>query len=286
MYNEYANINNIYTLNHEAYQNPIEVDDTTLDCIQLAKEMNEQCVYFDASAGSLTNLWHTYREESLTLNADGKDGILPSQDEIDEALEHIGWDKIIIEDHSISYTDASIMLDLGGIAKGYTTQLCKEELNKAGLTNGFINAGGNVVLLGEKEDGSDWNIGIQSPDDSSSLLSIALKKEQAIVTSGDYQRYFTIGDKSYNHIVNIKTGWPSTLYRSVTVITDNSAQADAYSTALFCLDFEQGQAFAKAHNLEVIWVFDKDKSPDDAPAFSTDSYTIYTTEDIQSKISI
>lgn len=138
------------------------------------------------------------------------------------------------------------MLDLGGIAKGYTAQLTKEKLNKAGLHNGFINAGGNVVLIGKKSDGSNWNIGVQNPDSSDSLLNIEVDQtNQAIVTSGDYQRYYTVNGTRYSHIIDPDTLMPAKQCRSVTVLTKNSTKADGLSTALFSLNFEDGYALAK-----------------------------------------
>ena len=98
--------------------------------------------------------------------------------------------------------DPELSIDLGAIAKGYTAQLAKEALNKVGLKNGYINAGGNVVLLGEKEDGSNWKIGIQSPDSNDALVQYATKKATCLVTSGDYQRYFTYKNKKYSHIID------------------------------------------------------------------------------------
>lgn len=100
----------------------------------------------------------------------------PSDEKIQEALNHISLDTIQINGHEVSYLDSQLSIDLGAIAKGYTAQLAKEALNKAGLTNGYINAGGNVVLLGKKEDGSNWKIGIQSPDSSDALVQYETKK--------------------------------------------------------------------------------------------------------------
>ena len=122
--------------------------------------------------------------------------------------------------------------------------LCaKEALNKAGLTNGYINAGGNVVLLGEKEDGTNWKIGIQSPDASDALVQYSTKKATCLVTSGDYQRYFTYKNKKYSHIIDPKTGYPANYVRSVTVITKDSGKADALSTTLFCMSVEDGKKY-------------------------------------------
>lgn len=160
-------MNNLYTLNHEAYNHPIQMDETFIDCLKLAMQMQSENSQFDISQGALLNLWHEARENTQ---------IPPSDDKIQEALNHIDLDKIQISGHEVSYLDPKLSIDLGAIAKGYTAQLAKEALNKAGLTNGYINAGGNVVLLGEKEDGTNWKIGIQSPDASDALVQYSTKK--------------------------------------------------------------------------------------------------------------
>lgn len=134
-------INNVYTLNHEAYQHPIEIDDILLDCLQLAIQMQNQNSQFNISQGKLLSLWHNSRENTQ---------IPPTNNEISEAMLHGDINNIQIQDHFVSFLDSELSIDLGGIAKGYTVQLVKEKLNTAGLNNGYINAGGNVVLLGKK----------------------------------------------------------------------------------------------------------------------------------------
>lgn len=286
-YHSYKGINNIYTINAEAAIHPVKVDNITLQCIKNAMNINQTCSKFDISYGSVMNIWHTYREEGITLNNEGKDGNLPSDEEIENALQHCGMDKIQINGNEISFTDSETKIDLGGIAKGYTTQLAKKKLNKAGLTNGFINAGGNVVLLGEKSDGSSWKIGIQNPDTSDSLLSLEVKdSNESIVTSGDYQRYYTVDNKKYAHIIDPDTGYPANQCRSVTIITKDSTKADGLSTALFCLDFNQSYKLAKIQNVEAVWIYDKDNAPNKKADFETKKYKIYTTKNIKKQIEL
>lgn len=285
-YNAYSGINNVYTINHQAGSQPVTVDDTTLDCIKLALQIHEICPKFDISYGNVMDVWHTYREEGMKLNEKGKDGKLPTDEEIQTALSHGGTDKIQINGNQISFTDPDTMIDLGGIAKGYTTQLAKKALNKAGLHNGFINAGGNVVLLGPKPDGSAWTIGIQDPDSQNSVVSFETDEDKTIVTSGDYQRYYTVDGKRYAHIIDPDTGYPANNCRSVTVITSDSGKADGLSTSLFCLDYEQGKALAKKEGVQAIWIFDKDHSPNETPNLKTKKYNIYMTKKIKKKVKL
>lgn len=285
-YNEYQGINNVYTLNHKAKDDYIEVDEELINCINYAKEVYDISHQFDITQGALLSLWHDAREESLTLNDVGKDGILPNNEDIQEAMKHTGFDKIDIREHSIKYLDEYLQIDLGGIGKGYATQKCKEALNKAGLQNGFINAGGNVVLLGEKKD--SWKIGIQNPDDNTSIVRYTTKDEKAIVTSGDYQRYFTIGDTRYSHIIDPQTGYPATYCRSVTVIMDDSTYADGLSTALFNMSYEDGiqlvTSLQEKFDIGVLWILDTNQNIQ--TDIENDQYTIKFTENLKDKIDL
>ncbi len=286
-YHAYKGFNNIYTINHEAYDHPVEIDDITLTCIQDALKVHEISNKFDISYGAVMNIWHNYREEGITLNNKGEDGKLPSEDEINNALEHCGLNHIQINGNTISFDDPETQIDLGGIAKGYTAQMAKKKLNEAGLKNGFINAGGNIVLLGKKSDGSAWNIGIQSPDESSALVNVKIEdSNKSIVTSGDYQRYYTVDNKKYAHIIDPDTGYPASLCRSVTIITSDSTKADGLSTALFCLDFDSAYKLAKQEKVEAIWIFDQDQAPDKKADFETKKYKIYTTKEIKKEIEL
>ena len=276
-YHAYKNMNNLYTLNHEAYNHPIQMDETFIDCLKLAMQMQSENSQFDISQGALLNLWHEARENTQ---------IPPSDDKIQEALNHIDLDKIQISGHEVSYLDPELSIDLGAIAKGYTAQLAKEALNKAGLTNGYINAGGNVVLLGEKEDGTNWKIGIQSPDASDALVQYSTKKATCLVTSGDYQRYFTYKNKKYSHIIDPKTGYPANYVRSVTVITKDSGKADALSTMLFCMSVEDGKKYLSTldYDVQAIWIVDKDS--DVSSNLETKDYKIITTDKIKNRVTL
>ena len=278
-YTMYDDIHNICYLNKYAYNNPIDVNDVLLECIETSFAYTNENDNFDITYGDLLDVWHTYREENKTV---------PSKDEIDEALLHGGKDKIQIKDHTITYLDSDFKLDLGAIAKGFTCEKIKDKLHEAGLDNGFINAGGNIVLLGEKKDGTNWNIGIQNPDGNESCAILSLSGVYSIVTSGDYQRYYTVNGTRYSHIIDLHTGYPATYMRSVTIITDDSSLADYLSTALFCMDYESGYAFVKErqkyNDIEVVWIFNKG-SVENAYA-SLDNLDLCCTDGIKDKLTI
>ncbi|MGM9946830.1 FAD:protein FMN transferase [Floccifex sp.] len=266
-------INNVYTLNQKAKNEYIQVDEELIDCIQIAKKVYEINSKFDITSGSLLSIWHTKRLEGISLNEQGKDGFLPDENEIHEAKKHIGFNLLDIQGNTIHYLDPQLQLDLGGIAKGYASQKVKEKLNEAGCDNGFINAGGNVVLLGKK----DWHIGIQDPDSNESLLDYQTNEDVCIVTSGDYQRYYTIDNQKYSHIIDPDTGYPANLHRSVTVICKDSAIADAYSTLLFCLSVEDGIKLLEDTDIQAIWITNQECSIE--KTLQNENYNIYCTPD-------
>ncbi len=253
-YHAYEGIENIYTLNHEASQRPVEVSDELLECIELS--LNFDNTAFDVTQGDVLSLWHDVREEGLLLNEEGKSGNLPDKEKLEEALTHSGKDKIVIEGNTIRFTDPEFSLDLGGVAKGYACEKTCEKLKEAGLSCGLINAGGNVVLIGEKKE--PWRIGIQNPDAYEALVTIETNEQCSIVTSGDYQRFYTVENTMYSHIIDFKTGYPARFMRSVTVITNDSALADMLSTTLFCMDIESGKTWLETNypDVKAVWISD------------------------------
>ena len=285
-YHSYDGIHNVYTLNHEAYNQPIEVDDELKELIVYSLEFNEKDTAFDITQGKLLDLWHTYREEGLEKNAQQESGQLPTDEEIQQAKTHSGNDKIQIQANTIQFTDPEFQIDLGGIAKGYATQKTAEKLQEKGLHTGFINAGGNVVLIGHKSN-DPWKIGIQNPDKESSLLRLEASTPLAIVTSGDYQRNYEVDGVLYAHIIDPKTGYPPRYHRSVTILCKDSTLADALSTALFCMSLEEGQQFIKENypDIGVIWIDTKDTT-DLEPDLSSDQYDIYITENYKNKVTL
>ena len=246
--------------------------------MDLSFKANKLCSGFDISQGNVLQLWHSIRESEKPA--------LPTKNELVQAQKHQGMDQFQIKNNTISKKDAEVKLDLGAVAKGYASELCKQKLNKAGLHNGFINAGGNVVLLGKKRDGSNWTIGIQNPETNSSLLQFTSTQPVSMVTSGDYQRFVEIKGKKYSHIIDPKTGYPANYMRSVTIINEDSAWADAMSTSLFCMDIDHGIQFCKDNHLQAVWIADKKTEVNEKPLFKTKQFNIYATSSIQDDLKL
>ena len=277
-YNDYEGVNNVKTLNDKAAAEPVEVDEELITLIQDSEKFMEKNEKFDITEGKLTALWHEAR--------DAQTPYVPSEEDIAAAQKHSGAEAIVIDGNTVSFADDSVKLDLGAIAKGYTAGKAAEALKEMGLDNGYINAGGNVVLLGEKTDGSDWVIGIQSPDEAGSVVQLKTKEPVCMVTSGDYQRYFEVDGKRYSHIIDPDTGYPVEYMRSVTVIGDDSETCDAESTTLFLMPVKESMEYADKNGIEAVWITDKGDDTGVEPTYTTDLYDVYVSDGLKDKIQL
>lgn len=267
IYNNYTGINNIKTINDAAGKEPVEVDPVIIEMLDTARQFYELSGgEFDITMGAVLNIWHHYREKGLAANEEGKTGALPDMAELQEARLHTGWDKVEIDyaNNTVYINDPKASLDVGGIAKGYATELVARALPAAYLTGGAINAGGNNRTLGNKMDGSDWRVRIQNPNGDGKMIIVQEKGVFSFVTSGDYERFY-VGDdnRKYHHIIDPSTLFPAVNYRSVTIITPDSGVADCMSTTLFTMSLEEGlsviEQYKKANpgtRFEAVWIMD------------------------------
>ena len=249
IYNDYEGIANLKTINDQAGIAPVKVDSAIIELLLDCKayyELTDGKV--NAAMGSVLKLWHEARSYGIENPDDAK---LPDADALAQAAEHISFKSIVIDEKAstVYISDPEASLDVGAIAKGWAAQRVAENAPKGML----ISVGGNVCATGAKADGSAWVVGVQNPDGGEYLRKISIT-DGAVVTSGDYQRTYTVDGKQYHHIIDPATGMPSTYWRSVTVVCADSALADALSTALFVLPLEEGKALAKECGAEVLWL--------------------------------
>ena len=301
-FHDYENINNIKTINDNAGIKAVSVNQEVIDMLLEAKYFYDISYgKIDVTAGKMISLWHDAREIGMEFNTHGEYGEVPSRAELEESIKHKGWDKIIIDDenNTVFITDPYVSLDVGSVAKGYATQRVAEYLVTENVKNAVIDAGGNLKALSGKYNGKEWITGIRNPNNPSlspddSLLTVQYSGDKSAVTSGDYERSFIAKDgKSYSHIIDPDTTYPADKYRSVTIITTDAGVADCLSTALFCLDYEDGlkviEQYKKDHDnafLEVIWVANKDINFETDNVYHTKSFNIAYTEGLKGKIDI
>lgn len=260
IYNEYSGISNIKTINKNAGKSPVTVDAELVVFLKHCKELYTITEgKTNIMLGSVLSIWHYAREEADRNFGFISESDLPTDEELSEAAKHTSIDLLLIDEEAstVYISDASASIDVGAIAKGYAVDKLCERLKAEGADSTVLNVGGNVRTIGMKPDGERWVSGITNPDkDSMQSLICKIKiGEVSIVTSGDYERYFFAGDKIYHHIIDPETLYPSDYFSSVSIITESSALADALSTALFCMSYEDGKALVNSiGGIEVIWI--------------------------------
>ncbi len=147
-------------------------------------------------------------------------------------------------------------------AKGYAVEMVCRAAEARGLTSALVSVGGNLRAIGTKPDGSQWTGGVENPWNASEVYtntnsifgSPINMSDLALVTSGDYQRYFVVDGKRYHHIIDPDTLWPAAYYNGVTVLCPDSGMADCLTTALFCMPLEEGQKLVESlDDVEAMW---------------------------------
>lgn len=251
IYKEYEGLNNLKTVNDSAGIAPVSVDQAIIDLLSDCKHYYEDTNgKVNAAMGSVLNLWHEARSDSID---DPVNAYLPDQTTLKNAGAHTDFDVVIIDEaaSTVYIADPETRLDVGAIAKGWSVQRVAESAPKGLL----ISVGGNVCATGPKdESGTPWVVGIQDPDSGSEYLHTLYVTGGSVVTSGDYQRYFVVDGNAYHHIIDPATLYPSTYWRSVTIVCPDSGLADALSTALFLMPQPAGQQLLDKFNAEAMWV--------------------------------
>lgn len=251
IYNEYEGVTNLKTVNDAAGKEPVFVDraiiDLLLDCKAYCDLTGGRV---NVALGSVLHLWHVARNEGID---DPVHAALPDRDELIAAAQHVSMDNVIIDEEAstVFLSDPDMRLDVGAVAKGWAAQRAAEKAPEGLL----ISVGGNVVATGPKDkDGTAWVVGVQDPDGGDSHLHTLYLTNGSVVTSGDYQRTYTVDGKAYHHIIDPDTLYPAAHWRSVSVVCGDSGLADALSTALFLLPREEGQKLLTECGAEAMWL--------------------------------
>lgn len=212
-----------------------EVSDDTAELILRSVEISRETDgAFDITVAPIMDLWGFY----------DKTFRVPDNGEIQDVLKCVDYKNIEINGNSVTAKNGA-KLDLGGIAKGYASDKTAEIFRGFGVS-GIVSLGGNVYAVGKKQDGGNWNVAIQNPDNDGYIGTVSVS-DKAVITSGSYQRYFEKSGEIYHHIINPKTGRSAySGLKSVTVITSDGTLGDALSTALFVMGKDRAIAYQKS----------------------------------------
>ena len=168
----------------------------------------------------------------------------PTAAELAEAMTHVGYEKLSLDGNELTIADPETVIDLGAIAKGYIADRMKDYLLEHGVEYAHLSLGGNVLCIGGKPDGTAFRIGVQYPEAGSrDTVAVLAVTDQSVVTSGVYERAFTQDGVTYHHLLDSATGSPlDNGLLSVTIVAEQSLDADALSTTVFALGLEEGMA--------------------------------------------
>ncbi len=164
---------------------------------------------------------------------------IPNKREIERALGLVAYKNMILQNGKIKFGKKGMGVDLGGIAKGYAVDCAIKVLKEKNVKSAMVNAGGDIYVLGKKQ-GKPWRIGIRHPRKEGEILGIVDVEDRAIVTSGDYERFFFSEGKRYHHILNPRTGYPAEECQSVTIVSKETTFADGLATGVFVLGPKEG----------------------------------------------
>lgn len=218
----------ISRINNQAGTSAVKVSYETYSLIERSISYSKKYPCFDITIGPVSELWGFSSDKPVTE--------VPSQSVLDSLLKLIGYEKITLNpsDTSVYLESKGMMLDPGGIAKGYAVDRAADVMKKYGMNNFIINAGGDVFVSGKKTAEQNWSIGIRHPrKDNEIFAALELPGGGAIGTSGDYERFALIEGKRYHHIFDIKTGYPVMLSQSATSFASTTEEAVILSKYFF-----------------------------------------------------
>ncbi|HBF35959.1 MAG TPA: FAD:protein FMN transferase [Firmicutes bacterium] len=260
IYHSYKGVNNIKTINDNAGIAPVKVNKELISLLLFAKKQ-----YYatdgktNIALGSVLRIWHDYREKGIS---DPFSAELPPRKLLEQAARHTNIEDLIIDTKAstVYLSDPGMSLDVGAVAKGHATERTAQYLEGEGVSSFVLDVGGNVRAIGGKpgQNGIEpWNIGIKNPDKETkdTELCNVLISGYSVVSSGSYERYYTVNGIRYNHIIDPSTLMPATHFADVTIICHDSGLADALSTAVFIMPLEMGKKYVGGLNgVAAMWV--------------------------------
>ena len=220
----------------------IRVDDETACLLDYAVTCYEQSDgLFDITSGILRRAWKFDQAK------------LPEQSLIDELLEKVGWHKVVWKRPVLTFNVPGIEIDFGGVVKEYAVDRAGALCLSQGIKHGVVNLGGDIKVIGPRDDGSPWRVGIRHPRNKDELLDTLLLYEGALASSGDYERCILVNGVRYGHVLNPKTGWPVRYLAAVSVVGDFCVVAGSAST-IAMLKESEGVDWLQDLGLPHLWV--------------------------------
>ncbi len=235
MMSNFISTSELSHINQQAGKAPVPVSPELFSVIRqslMFSELTEGT--FDISFASVGKLW------------DFRAGILPSPEAIAKQLPFVDYRKIRLndKDSSVFLPYPQMEIGLGGIGKGYAVDRAMAVLAKHGIRDAVVMAGGDMMVKGKK--GKDlWRVGLRDPDDKNKILAVLPLEDQAVSTSGDYERFFIKDGVRYHHIIDTRTGYPAKLCRSVTLLAKDATTTDGLTKGVFILGPERGMALVE-----------------------------------------
>ena len=247
IYNSYGDLVNLKYINENAAKAPVKADEKIIDLLLWGKEAYEISEgRVNIAMGSVLSEWHNAREYA-SENPDG--AYLPDMYVLKEKAQHADINDLIIdeENSTVYFADPEMSIDAGAVAKGYIADRICDFITQNNIwQSAIISLGGNVKTIGYKngDSATPFNIGIENPQ-GGYIAVVRASNGKSVVTSGDYQRYYTVDGKRYCHIISPETLMPAQGIQSVSIVSDDSALADVLSTTMFQMSPQDALEFIK-----------------------------------------
>jgi thiamine biosynthesis lipoprotein len=237
----------VWRINHASGE-AVAVNEKTIEILKTAQEVSKASNgAFNIAVGAIMALWH-FTDGTV---------ILPDESKLTDAVTSSDYTQIRLDEGNMVTVAPGLQIDLGGIAKGYITDQIAKFLIERGIKNAILNFGGNIVTVGNKPDGSPWNIGLQNPlgKRGKDYWAVVKSNDNSVVTSGVYERGFELNGIWYHHILDPRTGWPvRNDLLTVAVCSKSSMLADALATAMFVLGTTGGMQLAEEFGVNAVFL--------------------------------
>ncbi|GGG50378.1 FAD:protein FMN transferase [Croceivirga lutea] len=240
-------------INRFAGMRPVKVSQELFDLIKRAINIAKITDgAFDITYASMDKIW----------KFDGSMKVFPSEERIKNSIAKVGFEKVVLNESELTVylPEKGMKIGFGAIGKGYAADKTKKLLISKGVKAGLINAGGDLTSWGTKETGEKWLVGITNPLDKDKVFSWLPIVESSVATSGNYEKFVHFKGKKYTHIINPRTGYPTTGVKSVTIFAKDAELCDALATAVYVMGVDAGLHFInQLDGVEVLVVDDENE---------------------------